>query len=184
MANTERISLISSFMWVFCTGFKPPRWRGHRLPLIPCCAPGRCSLFLGDYAPIDTSDGAGMNLMNLGSEVGSCGAGRQSTKSRCDRGPLPCSCFKRGAASCSPRRPCPLLATRQEWAEEVIAVLGADIEAKLGKPLAAYSGTRLRNEALNVCECCCAPLCSSLFLFCLPRSHRHHQPLLSKALWL
>jgi len=36
--NTERISLISSFM---------------------------CSLFLGDYAGVDTSDGAGMNMMDL-----------------------------------------------------------------------------------------------------------------------
>jgi hypothetical protein len=37
-SNTEQISLISSYM---------------------------CSLLLGDYAAIDTSDGAGMNLMDL-----------------------------------------------------------------------------------------------------------------------
>lgn len=42
-AQTEQISLISSFM---------------------------CSLFLGEYAPIDTSDGAGMNLLNLKTQVG------------------------------------------------------------------------------------------------------------------
>jgi len=40
--KTERISLISSMM---------------------------CSLLMGDYAPIDTSDGAGMNLLNLQKEA-------------------------------------------------------------------------------------------------------------------
>lgn len=42
LSKTERISLISSLM---------------------------CSLFLGDYAPIDTSDAAGMNLMSLKEKV-------------------------------------------------------------------------------------------------------------------
>ena len=30
-----------------------------------CCTRYMCSLLLGDYAAIDTSDGAGMNLMDL-----------------------------------------------------------------------------------------------------------------------
>lgn len=96
MDNTERISLISSFL---------------------------CCILLGDYAPIDLSDGAGMNLLDLKTLVGE--GVRQSS----------------GCGSSNPYSP----RLCQNWSDKIANYISPNTRAQLGTPVPAYQG-----EVVNV----------------------------------